>query len=65
MPRFLLWIWLVAAAGTVRAETTLRLSEGDAVTRALAASPMVIRSDRARDVTAAQRVGARVLLPAR
>ena len=64
MPRFLLWIWLVAAAGTVRAETTLRLSEGDAVTRALAASPMVIRSDRARDVTAAQRVGARVLLPA-
>jgi len=34
MPRFLLWIWLVAAAGTVRAETTLRLSEGDAVTRA-------------------------------
>jgi outer membrane protein, heavy metal efflux system len=53
----------VPAAGA-RAQTTVRLSQDEAVERALQASPLVVRTDRERDVVAATRVGAGVLLPA-
>jgi outer membrane protein, heavy metal efflux system len=65
MPRFLLVVWLVAfGASSARAQSTLRLSESDAVARALERAPLVVRSDRERDVVAAGKVGAGVLLPA-
>ena len=67
MPRFLLALWLALAAlpsVTARAHSTIRMSEREAVARALAAAPLVIRSDRERDVVATERIGARALLPA-
>lgn len=54
---------LLLAGGAARAETILRLSEGEAVARALAHAPAAIRADRERDVAAAARVGAAIALP--
>lgn len=51
-------------AGPLAYGETLRLSQDEAVARAVTASPLVVRADRERDVAAAQRIGARVLLPA-
>ena len=66
MVRWLLAVWLGVAlpVATARAQATIRMSESDAVARALVAAPLVVRSDRMRDVVAAERVGAGVLLPA-
>ena len=75
MPRFVLAIWLgvtalpsVAQAQrpavSVSDRMTVRLSEREAVARALESGPLVIRSERERDVVAAGRVGAATLLPA-
>jgi cobalt-zinc-cadmium efflux system outer membrane protein len=57
---------LVSLAATPAAAQprTLRLSEADAVQRALEASPLVVRSGHLRAAAAAQRVGAAVRLPA-
>ena len=67
MPRFVLALWLGLIAlpsSAARAQPTIRLSEREAVTRALEAGPLVIRSARERDVIAAGRIGAAAVLPA-
>jgi cobalt-zinc-cadmium efflux system outer membrane protein len=55
---------LVSPAAPATAEAVLRLSRDEAVARALERSPVIVRADRERDLAAAARVGAGVLLPA-
>ncbi|MDB4964693.1 MAG: hypothetical protein JWN44_382 [Myxococcales bacterium] len=52
-------LWTALAQGE-----TIRLTQDEAVARAVHASPLVVRADRERDLAAAGRIGAGVLLPA-
>lgn len=54
----------IALSPISAAAQTLRLSEQEAVERALTQSPLVLRAAAERDVAAAERVGAGVVLPA-